>query len=504
MSLHSLAAQSRQSQSNDEDCMKGDLDKESVFAELISSVLPESSALAEYVLYRDSLQVAHYGVFVLQSASKTSELQFRYVGEAKEIDAQISIFLDGIRTCPTNPESQSEHLESVQTADPDSMWLSAGDWLRRLLVDSLMMIVGSSVTHLFVAPDGAIGKIPFAALPGPMTGYVLDWDLCISYLSSGRDLLHVVHHQQDCLQNPSRNASLKHTSLVVADPDFEMHSVSSEYDDRNNSARGELCWRETRDLRESPGFADLPSTQAEGEWIAEQISVMQGVKAELLTQQLAKAEALYNADGPLILHIATHCFFLSIEKCASQHWESSLSSSSQPQQDEIASTGWLGSMLSRIENPLLRSGLAFAGARAWQEEQRPFQDVNTGIVTADDLCSVDLRGTELVVLSVCDTGEVTTWNSMAGLGRAFMLAGAKSLLLSLWYVDDKNRVDLFSHFYSNLSAAELNMWRAKALRDAQRKIRHQNPMGLSSHPYYWGAFVLYGSPGFTRRDDTNT
>lgn len=132
-----------------------------------------------------------------------------------------------------------------------------------------------------------------------------------------------------------------------------------------------------------------------------------------------------------------------------------------------------------------------AGARAWQESQQEFEAADSGIITALELCSVDLRGTELAVLSACDTGrgDRAKGQGVAGLVRAFAFAGAKRVLLSLWQVDDIETSHLMITFYSALSSPEACTY-AEALLIAQKSLRQQ---GLS--PHYWGAFVLYSSTG---------
>ncbi len=141
-----------------------------------------------------------------------------------------------------------------------------------------------------------------------------------------------------------------------------------------------------------------------------------------------------------------------------------------------------------LENPLLRSGLALAGANTWLKGETLPPEAEDGILTAEDVSGLDLLATELVVLSACETGlgEVQVGEGVFGLRRAFMLAGAKTLVMSLWKVPDKQTQELMSDFYRRILAGEA---RADALRQAQLAMKQKYP-----DPYYWGAFICQGDP----------
>jgi len=181
----------------------------------------------------------------------------------------------------------------------------------------------------------------------------------------------------------------------------------------------------------------------------------------------ATESAVRNARSPLILHLATHGFFLPDEPVDPARRE---------QSGEAP-----------YENPLVRSGLAFAGAN------RPPDDgpADDGILTALEISGMDLRGTELVVLSACETalGDIEVGEGVFGLRRAFALAGARTLMMSLWPVQDDVTAAQMKEFYG----ARGRMAPAEALRDAQlATIRELRAHDGVADPSLWAPFIVQG------------
>ena len=170
----------------------------------------------------------------------------------------------------------------------------------------------------------------------------------------------------------------------------------------------------------------------------------------------------------LFRSIATHGFFLEDEKV-------------------IRETGFMQIMNNQNHsyiNPLLRSGLLFAGAnRAWKNED-VISDIEDGILTAEEISHLNLSQTDLAVLSACETGlgEVQNSEGVFGLQRAFKLAGVKTLVMSLWKVDDNATSKFMIAFYNNLMAGKSKL---ESFRIAQQTIRIEH-----KNPYYWAAFVM--------------
>lgn len=188
---------------------------------------------------------------------------------------------------------------------------------------------------------------------------------------------------------------------------------------------------------------------------------------------------LKRCDSPGIMHLATHGFFFEDQRHVPRgDWLDAVRLE-QPQ-ERLSGI--------RLENPLLRSGLALAGANRWLNNYLLPEDAEDGLLTAEDVTGLELSNTELVVLSACETGlgEIRVGEGVLGLRRAFVLAGASTLVMSLWKVPDEQTSELMVDFYRRLLGGE---GRAEALRNAQLAMKEKYP-----DPLYWGAFICQGDP----------
>jgi CHAT domain-containing protein len=204
----------------------------------------------------------------------------------------------------------------------------------------------------------------------------------------------------------------------------------------------------------------LPATEKEASIISQLLMSANWTVASF-TKMQATEENFKILDSPGVLHVATHGFFLS-----------DLDASDELASDETSAI---------TKNPLFRSGLILAGASADRTGK-----AEDGILTAYEAMNLSLDQTDLVALSACETGlgEVRNGEGVYGLQRAFSVAGAKAVLMSLWQVDDAATQELMTNFYSHwLKGGDKYM----AFRQAQLELKAKYPQ-----PYYWGAFVLSG------------
>jgi CHAT domain-containing protein len=274
----------------------------------------------------------------------------------------------------------------------------------------------------------------------------------IAYLTSGRDLLRMQ------VPRESRNRP-----EVFADPVFgEPKTPSSSRPDsaklialtrrRSITTGGDLS---------TVYFAPLAGTAEEARSIKSLFP-----DAEVLTRERATKAALKRVEAPSVLHIATHGFFLD---------DAGHGANLAPGTRAISAHAI-------IENPLLRSGLALAGANLNHNGS------DDGILTALEATNLNLWGTKVVTLSACETGvgEVQNFEGVYGLRRAFFLAGAETLLMSLWPVSDRVTRETMTAFYTGLRDG---LGRGEALRQAQLAMLKRKDR---QHPFYWASFILGG------------
>jgi len=431
----------------------------------IVRTLPKGAALVEFVRFQvfdfsavlargePRWKPARYIAFVV-SADVPEQIDLIDLKESAPIDQLITRF----RRSMIGADAGREFIPAVEQAKPDD----AGEHLRNAVFDPLMAYLGQR-TQLFLAPDGDLTRLPFEVLPTEDRQYLID-HYHINYLSTSRDI-----QRLNATLTPRPTAP-----LIMADPEFDLGSHAANPAAKNSEPRG----RQSRDLDRNMGhFQRLPGTRVE----AEQIAAKLGVRP-LLQQDVLEA-SLKACRAPQILHIATHGFFLPNQ----QHDPNQ--ALLVPRAGAIGTPAERIEALQNLENPLLRSGLALAGANTWLQQGQLPEAAEDGILTAEDVAGLDLLGTELVVLSACETGlgEVLVGEGVFGLRRAFVLAGAKTLVMSLWKVPDTQTQELMVDFYQRILNGQS---RAEALREAQLALKKRYP-----HPWYWGAFICQGEPG---------
>ena len=411
---------------------------ENVTLAVIQAAIPARAALVEFAVYRpfdprgSTREVAYgearYAAYVLR---RQGEVGWRDIGAAKEIDAAVSALRGALRDPKRNDVMGLARAVDAKVMRP----------LRPLLGDA---------TQLLLSPDGQLNLIPFESLIDDQGRYLIESQL-ISYLTSGRDLLRMAVRRES-----------KKPPVVIANPFFGV-SPSDLLATAGRQSRPVSRKRNTvttgRDLREVY-FASLSGTAQEARTIKKIFG------ADVLTGADATESAVKSLVAPRVLHIATHGFFLEDENATAETRE--------PRSP--------GSVTGKIENPLLRSGLALANANSRQSGK------DDGILTALEASGLNLWGTKLVVLSACDTGvgEVRNGEGVYGLRRAFVLAGAESLVMSLWPVSDYTTRELMTNYYKNLKQG---MGRAESLRAVQLEMVGRN---RKLHPFYWANFIQSG------------
>lgn len=427
----------------------------------IAQILPRQTVLVEFVRFRvfnfkrDFFGASRYLAFTIPS-SEPDKVAMIDLGPSRPIDRMIAQLRRYI-TESGNGNGRGLGSLPVDVSQSDSQVI--GDELRKALFDPLIYSFGNS-KRLLLAPDGDLTRLPFEVLPTGQGRYLID-EYQISYLGTGRDVL---RFDAETSIQPGE-------PLLVADPDFDLGSDAKAEPSRPIETK-------SRELRQANiHFGQLPATRMEGERIGEMLGVQPWIEGNALEARLKSCRS------PCILHLATHGFFLEDQKQDRNQESRGLGAAGSQDEGGSARLSARG-----LENPLLRSGLALAGANTWLKNGSLPDEAEDGILTAEDVSGLDLLATEMVVLSACETGlgEIQTGEGVFGLRRAFVLAGAKTLVMSLWKVPDKETQELMEDFYRRILQGQS---RAEALREAQLMIRDKHP-----DPLYWGAFICQGDP----------
>jgi tetratricopeptide (TPR) repeat protein len=421
-----------------------------VSLEAVQSTIPKSVALIEFFSYspfnaKYTKSKEAYGPprYVAYALRRQGEAQWVELGEAKVIDEAV----DKLRQALRDPQ-RSDVKRLARNVD-------------RLVMKPLRPLLGDT-RQVFLSPDGALNLVPFAALVDERQQYLVN-RYSFHYLASGRDLLRLQVKQES-----------KSADLVLADPaygeketDEKALAATRDIEKKTQGAKTSAPQLSQSLNMEQVFFRPLPGTAGEAEALKRLLP-----QARVLTKEQATETVLKQANRPHILHIATHGYFLrDLELSAAN-----TIAGEAPRLPEFTPGG------EKIENPLLRSGLALAGANLRRSGEED------GILTALEAAGLDLWGTKLVVLSACDTGvgEVKNGEGVYGLRRALVLAGSETQVMSLWPVSDTATRDLMVDYYRRLQRGE---GRGEALRQVQLQML-RNPK--RQHPYYWASFIQSG------------
>jgi len=417
----------------------------------IKAQLPEDVCLVEFVKYKPydfnkKKWLPHrYSAFTIFGNHKIG-ISLIDFGNAERIETLIFQYREHILNESNKRNivlvTDTKQIENTVVEQPRTNPAS-GKLLYQKIFQPILHHIGKC-RKIYISPDGDIALLPFDSLPLPENRYVVE-EFEISYIDSGRDILRFQHHQR-CQSLP----------LILADPNFDLASKAS---------------RQYTQKEQQYYFPRLQETRDEGESVRNLLK-----NAHLRCGNDVLDEKVKQIKGPEILHIATHGFFIS--KKRNNDTEGLLSILKEKQ----------------FENPLLRSAIALAGANASFYEKHPVKHAEDGLLTALDVTGMDLTGTDLVVLSACETGlgEIHAGDGIYGLRRAFTIAGARTQIVSLWKVPDYETKELMISFYTKIVNGQ---GKAAALRESQREmIQKLRSNKKSDSPFYWGAFICVGDP----------
>jgi CHAT domain-containing protein/Tfp pilus assembly protein PilF len=409
----------------------------------VTTSLPPQAALVAFVRFRRSTltgaQPPHdeYLAFVARGEGQ-APLAIS-LGPARIVDERIREWRAAI----------AAEIESGRpTRRAERLHADIGAAIRRLVWDPLRDALAGR-TQVFIVPAGPLHLVNWAALPDRTGTYLVEGPQLIHYLSSERDLNRPAMQSGEGL-------------LLVDNPTFDTRTAVPGASPTRGAAAAPGACTGLASLQ----FDPLPSTRREGDAITTLWrSLAEDGGAERLTGSAAtEAQVRARAPGNRVVHFATHGFFLG---------------------------AWCrpAAATTAARHPLVLAGLALAGANR-REARAPADD---GVLLAEEVVSLDLRGTEWAVLSACDTGAgvVAAGEELFGLRRAFQIAGARTVIVSLWPVDDETTRLWMDAVYRARFLEHAST--AKAIRAATVKtIAARRAHAQSTHPAYWGAFVAAG------------
>lgn len=359
------------------------------------------------------------------------------LGDASLIDSLIQERYAALRRFADDPSRGAARAVALD--------LSIGARLKARVLDPLMPHIGS--LNLAIVPDGALALLNFASLPAGNGRYQVETGRAFHVLSSERDLL-------------SGDEPKGRGLVAIGNPDFGRVVARTQRGDSSDASRGR------RDCSAAlyPQFQPLPRTQGEVARLNRLYERFGARESMVRVGKDATEEFLKGLlDPPEVLHFATHGF--AVDECATARTKAK----------------------DLPDNVLRFSGLALARANEGT------RDSGDGLLTADEASGLNLRGTSWVVLAACDTGRgaVVSGEGILGLRRGFQVAGARTVISSLWSVEDRVTESWMRDLYEARYARKMSTMDAvqHATRAALAKRRAD---GLSPHPLFWAGFVAAG------------
>lgn len=419
----------------------------------VSHALPPNAALVSFVKYdrKSNPSESSYAAFV--TTRESDRVTFVPLAPAATLDAIIDAW--------RREASGTSIARGVSASQAERLYLTAATRLRQAVWDPLASHIGG-VSRVFVVPDGRLNLVNFSSLPD-RDGYLGERNAIIHYLTTERDLL-----------LPERDRGAARGLLTVGGPAFDEGQTLPV---TKEARRGAEC-QSLAQVR----FDNLPGSLSEVAEIGNLWSKTSANDVTLLSGASATETAVKRAvTGRRVVHLATHGFVLGTD-C-------------EPVPSGVRAVGGLARTSAQVvavseENPLLLTGLALAGAN---RRGSAALDQDEGILTADEIARLNLQGTEWAVLSACDTGlgEIKAGEGVFGLRRAFQIAGARTVIMSLWPVEDESTRDWMRALYEGRLQRKLDT--ATAVHEANlTMLRARRAKGQTTHPFFWAAFVAAG------------
>jgi CHAT domain-containing protein len=424
----------------------------------ISAALPKRSCLVEFFIIQGTSDgEASVGAIVLTPDGRAKRVDF---GGKANMEALVGAF----RAAVANGDEESLRRVSSE--------LSEG------LVAPLLPALPEETERLFICPDSNLNFLSFVALLEP-DGKFLGEKYSITYIGSARDLI--------------RNSSdkISKSMAIFANPQFDAAG-------KNSKTTKMVAMRSVEgDVFGSIALPPLPGTETEAQSL-ESLATESVWNVKSYLGQNATESRVRSTKKPGVLHLATHGFYLN--------------SFTPPAPEGSRGMSVVGVQETAAEkkknekgvDPMRASGVALTGAQntlsSWSQRKAPDPDTD-GVLTAEEVGALRLDGTWLVVLSACETGvgEARSGEGVFGLRRAFMIAGAENLLMTLWPVADETTAKIMADFYKEaLATGDAAGSLAKVQRDWLVKLRQEHGLLAAVREAGPFAMVVMTNPGGTR------
>jgi CHAT domain-containing protein/Tfp pilus assembly protein PilF len=427
----------------------------------VQSVLPRDAALIEFLHYRDVSKpglVSHYGAVILGPSGPPRWVP---LGDEREVARLVAAYQHAMRSTGGSRKRLLANCTKVLNDLYATVWAPIEKHLP------------AQASQVFLSPEGQLHQVSFATLLMPDGKFLIERHL-LRYVTSGRDLL---------ASAPPKAATGPAEDVFFGNPDYNAALSGAPDPGLALAMRGA-----TGDSAGPLTFVPLPGTQSEVDSLSK-FCASKGDRVTVFTQQQATKERLEQVRSPHLLHLATHGFFMPPH----DRWSDILTD------NDIMASGGRGVSLARlIEDPLMLSGMALAGAQTTVKAMvagLPVGD-NNGLLTVADVAGLQLQGTWLVTLSACETGlgstsvgnagsgtyggkgeaNIDVSDDVIGLRRGFALAGTQHLLMSLWPIADAETVEFMQQFYATAQKDDAPLALAKTQRALLMRYRTERDL----------------------------
>ncbi len=450
----------------------------------------------DFQLTEPSWQEERYAACVI-GADASSSVRIVDLGPATEIDELVAGLSSQVR------EFQTERESADESSYEDDYRQVAGKLYAKIMAPLEDVITGA--TQIYVSPDSRLHEIPFEALVDTNGRYLIEAGYQFAYVSSGRDLIRPQSTESGSgvlvfagpnydLDASGRLAAARHwgevradvTALAASEPLPAASAIEASPALRSADSRA--------------GWKYLPGADLEGQEAGTAFTQAGWNGVQVFTGDEAQEDFVKRVRRPRILVLVTHGDFLDDEPArqgTSVSEDRSFGVVSLDAGDAASDRGrtmQARSGLRSIDNPLLRSYLLLAGANKIDERLPEGTQIENGWLTAQEIGDLDLQGTDLVVLSACNTnrGKAANGEAVVGMRSAFLFAGAKTIVGSLYEVPNAETRALLRPFYAGVA---VGAGKLASLHSAKLEfIRQRREAVGAAHPFYWASFVLVGAP----------